>query len=197
MRWTLKPKPSEVTVKHLAKALNVEDFVATLLVQRGIETFEDARRFFRPSLADLHDPYLMKDMDKAVARIEKAIENEENILVFGDYDVDGTTAVSLVSSYLKTYYPNVATYIPDRYDEGYGISLKGIDFADDNGFSLIIALDCGIKSIDHVAYAKERHIDFIICDHHRPGDFLPEAVAVLDRNVTIATILMMNCVVAE
>jgi single-stranded-DNA-specific exonuclease len=180
MRWTLKPKPSEETVQHLAKALNVEDFVATLLVQRGIETFEDARRFFRPSLADLHDPYLMKDMEKAVARIEKAIENEENILVFGDYDVDGTTAVSLVSSYLKTYYPNVATYIPDRYDEGYGISFKGIDFADDNGFSLIIALDCGIKSIDHVGYAKARNIDFIICDHHRPGEFLPEAVAILD-----------------
>ncbi len=180
MRWTLKPKPSEETVQHLAKALNVEDFVATLLVQRGIETFEDARRFFRPSLEDLHDPYLMKDMEKAVARIEKAIENEENILVFGDYDVDGTTAVSLVSSYLKTYYPNVATYIPDRYDEGYGISFKGIDFADDNRFSLIIALDCGIKSIDHVAYAKARNIDFIICDHHRPGEFLPEAVAVLD-----------------
>ena len=180
MRWTLKPKPSEETVQHLAKALNVEDFVATLLVQRGIETFEDARRFFRPSLEDLHDPYLMKDMEKAVTRIEKAIENEENILVFGDYDVDGTTAVSLVSSYLKTYYPNVATYIPDRYDEGYGISFKGIDFADDNGFSLIIALDCGIKSIDHVAYAKARNIDFIICDHHRPGEFLPEAVAILD-----------------
>ncbi|MFV8338445.1 single-stranded-DNA-specific exonuclease RecJ [Flavobacterium sp. LB3P21] len=180
MRWTLKPKPSEETIQYLAKALNVEDFVATLLVQRGIETFEDARRFFRPSLEDLHDPYLMKDMEKAVARIEKAIKNEENILVFGDYDVDGTTAVSLVSSYLKTYYPNVATYIPDRYDEGYGISFKGIDLADDNGFSLIIALDCGIKSIDHVAYAKARNIDFIICDHHRPGEFLPEAVAVLD-----------------
>ena len=180
MRWTLKPKPSEETVQHLAKALNVEDFVATLLVQRGIETFEDAKRFFRPSLDDLHDPYLMKDMKKAVARIENAIENEENILVFGDYDVDGTTAVSLVSSYLKTYYSNVATYIPDRYDEGYGISFKGIDFADDNGFSLIIALDCGIKSIDHVAYAKARNIDFIICDHHRPGNSLPEAVAILD-----------------
>ncbi|RTY65527.1 single-stranded-DNA-specific exonuclease RecJ [Flavobacterium sp. LB2P53] len=180
MRWTLKPKPSENAVQDLAKALNVEDFVATLLVQRGIETFEDARRFFRPSLDDLHDPYLMKDMEKAVSRIEKAIENEENILVFGDYDVDGTTAVSLVSSYLKTYYPNVATYIPDRYDEGYGISFKGIDFADDNGFSLIIALDCGIKSIDHVGYAKAKNIDFIICDHHRPGNSLPEAVAVLD-----------------
>ena len=180
MRWTLKPKPSEETVKHLATALTVEDFVATLLVQRGISTFEEAKAFFRPSLDNLHDPYLMKDMEKAVERIEKAIENEENILVFGDYDVDGTTAVSLVSSYLKTYYPNVATYIPDRYDEGYGISFKGIDFADDNGFSLIIALDCGIKSIDHVAYAKAKNIDFIICDHHRPGEFLPDAVAILD-----------------
>ncbi|MNX23848.1 Single-stranded-DNA-specific exonuclease RecJ [compost metagenome] len=180
MRWTIKPKPSEEKVKQLAQALNVEDFVATLLVQRGIETFDDAKRFFRPTLNDLHDPYLMKDMEKAVNRIEKAIENQENILVFGDYDVDGTTAVSLVSSYLKTYYPNVATYIPDRYAEGYGVSFKGIDFADDNGFSLIIALDCGIKSIDHVAYAKERNIDFIICDHHRPGEFLPEAAAVLD-----------------
>jgi single-stranded-DNA-specific exonuclease len=180
MRWTIKPKPAEEKIKKLAEALNVEDFVATLLVQRGIETFDDAKNFFRPSLDHLHDPFLMKDMDKAVARIELAIANQENILVFGDYDVDGTTAVSLVSSYLKTYYPNIATYIPDRYAEGYGISFKGIDFADDNGFTLIIALDCGIKSIDHVAYAKERNIDFIICDHHRPGSTLPDAVAVLD-----------------
>lgn len=180
MRWTLKPQPASQKVTQLAQALNVEEFVAALLVQRGIETFEEARDFFRPKLEHLHNPFLMKDMDKAVARIELAIANQEKILVFGDYDVDGTTAVSLVSSYLKTYYSNVATYIPDRYDEGYGISFKGIDFADDNEFSLIIALDCGIKSIDHVAYAKERNIDFIICDHHRPGEFLPEAVAVLD-----------------
>ena len=180
MRWTIKSKPSEGKVKHLATALNVEDFVATLLIQRGIETFEAAKNFFRPSLEHLHDPYLMKDMDKAVARIESAIKNQENILVFGDYDVDGTTAVSLVSSYLKSHYPNIATYIPDRYDEGYGISFKGIDFADDNGFSLIIALDCGIKSIDHIAYAKEKNIDFIICDHHRPGNILPDAIAILD-----------------
>lgn len=180
MRWTLKPKPSQEKVKHLVDELKVDELIATLLVQRGIETFEEARQFFRPSLDDLHNPYLMKDMDKAVLRIEKAIAEGENILVFGDYDVDGTTAVSLMSSYLKSFYPNIATYIPDRYDEGYGISYKGIDFAEDNGFSLIIALDCGIKSIDHVLYAKEKNIDFIICDHHRPGETLPEAVAVLD-----------------
>lgn len=180
MRWTLKPKPSQEKVKHLADELKVDELIATLLVQRGIETFEEARRFFRPSLEDLYNPYLMKDMDKAVLRIEKAIAEGENILVFGDYDVDGTTAVSLMSSYLKSFYPNIATYIPDRYDEGYGISYKGIDFAEDNGFSLIVALDCGIKSIDHVLYAKEKNIDFIICDHHRPGENLPEAVAVLD-----------------
>jgi single-stranded-DNA-specific exonuclease len=180
MRWTLQPKPSPEKVKALAAELNVAELIAMLLVQRGIETYEAARQFFRPSLSDLHNPYLMKDMDKAVARIETAITNAENILVFGDYDVDGTTAVSLVSSYLKSFYPNVATYIPDRYNEGYGVSYQGIDFADDNGFSLIIALDCGIKSIDHVAYAKAKNIDFIICDHHRPGDILPEAVAILD-----------------
>ncbi len=180
MRWTHKPKPNSEKVKALAAELKVDELIATLLVQRGIETFEQARQFFRPSLEDLHDPYLMKDMDKAVSRIEKAIENNENILVFGDYDVDGTTAVSLVSSYLRSFYPNVATYIPDRYDEGYGISYKGIDFAEDNEFTLIIALDCGIKSVDHIAYANDKNIDFIICDHHRPGDMLPEAVAVLD-----------------
>ena len=180
MRWNLKTKPEKQKVQALQNALQVDEIIAALLVQRGIETFEQAKSFFRPTLQDIHDPYLMKDMDKAVNRIEKAIVNNENILVFGDYDVDGTTAVSLVSSYLKTFYSNVATYIPDRYLEGYGISFKGIDFAEDNGFSLIIALDCGIKSIDHVAYANEKNIDFIICDHHRPGDILPEAIAVLD-----------------
>ncbi|MNK24449.1 Single-stranded-DNA-specific exonuclease RecJ [compost metagenome] len=180
MRWNLKPKPDSNKVQHIADVLSVDAVVASLLVQRGIETFEEAKSFFRPSLDDLHDPYLMKDMDKAVIRIEKAIANGENILVFGDYDVDGTTAVSLVSSYLRSYYPNVATYIPDRYKEGYGVSIAGIDFADDNGCSLIIALDCGIKSIDKVAYANEKSIDFIICDHHRPGDTLPDAIAVLD-----------------
>ncbi len=180
MRWTIKPKPAKEQIQQLAQELNVDSLIATLLIQRGITTFDQARDFFRPSLEHLHDPYLMKDMDVAVSRIEQAITNQENILVFGDYDVDGTTAVSLVSSYLKSFYPNIATYIPDRYAEGYGISFQGIDFAEDNGFSLIIALDCGIKSIDHVAYAKEKNIDFIICDHHRPGDSLPEAIAILD-----------------
>ncbi|WP_290696388.1 single-stranded-DNA-specific exonuclease RecJ [Lacinutrix sp.] len=180
MRWTLKPKPNLETVQFLQQALKVEESIASLLVQRGIETYEEAKDFFRPSLSDLHDPFLMKDMQKAVERIEKAIENNENILVYGDYDVDGTTAVSLMSSYLKSEYPNVATYIPDRYGEGYGISLKGIDFAEDNNFSLIIALDCGIKAIDKIAYAEEKNIDFIICDHHRPGENIPNAVAVLD-----------------
>lgn len=180
MRWTLKPIPDSQKVNALSKDLNVEPLVAYLLVQRGIETFEEAKSFFRPSLEELHDPFLMKDMDKAVERILKAIENGENILVYGDYDVDGTTSVALMSSYLKTYYPNVSTYIPDRYDEGYGVSYKGIDFAFDNDFTLIIALDCGIKAIDKVAYASEKGIDFIICDHHRPGDEIPKAVAVLD-----------------
>ncbi|MEY2922174.1 MAG: Single-stranded-DNA-specific exonuclease RecJ [Bacteroidota bacterium] len=180
MRWTLKSKPEKEKVQKLQDELQVDALIATLLVQRGVETYEQAKAFFRPSLNDLYDPFLMKDMDKAVARIEEAIDKGENILVFGDYDVDGTTAVSLVSSYLKSYYSNIATYIPDRYNEGYGISYAGIDFAEDNEFTLIIALDCGIKSIDHIAYAKAKNIDFIICDHHRPGDELPNAVAVLD-----------------
>ena len=147
MRWTLKSKPTKEKVEKLAKELQIEETLASILCQRNIETFDNAKKFFRPNLEDIHDPFLMKDMDKAVQRIEKAIENEENILIYGDYDVDGTTAVSLVSAYLKTIYPNIATYIPDRYDEGYGISYIGIDFAFDNDFSLIIALDCGIKAI--------------------------------------------------
>lgn len=180
MRWTLKPKPNTEKLKQLQEALQVDEIVATLLLQRGIETYEAAKTFFRPSLKDLHNPFLMKDMDKAVSRIEQALTNNENILVYGDYDVDGTSSVALMSSYLKTKTNQVATYIPDRYDEGYGVSIKGIDFAHDNEFSLIIALDCGVKAIDKVAYAKEKGIDFIICDHHRPGDELPNAIAVLD-----------------
>jgi len=180
MRWNLKPKPSSKKVKTLSTTLGVSEMIASLLVQRTIETYDEAKKFFRPSLDDLHDPFLMQDMLQAVERIESAIENEENILVFGDYDVDGTTAVSLVSSYLKSYYPNVATYIPDRYEEGYGVSYQGIDFANDNDFTLIIALDCGIKAVDKVNYALDKKIDFIICDHHRPSKELPKAVAILD-----------------
>lgn len=180
MRWTLSPKPPQEDIDRLAQALNVEALVAQLLLQRGVSTYGEAKKFFRPQLTDLHDPFLMKDMDKAVDRIQAAMANQENILVYGDYDVDGTTAVALLSAYLLERYPNVATYIPDRYTEGYGVSFKGIDFAEDNGFSLIIALDCGVKALNQVAYAKEKGIDFIICDHHRPGDVLPNAVAVLD-----------------
>ncbi|WP_299521850.1 single-stranded-DNA-specific exonuclease RecJ [uncultured Lutibacter sp.] len=180
MRWTLKSEINPQITSKLAQELGVENTIAKLLVNRGIETFEQAKDFFRPNLNNLHNPYLMKDMDCAVSRIEKAISEGENILIYGDYDVDGTTSVSLVSSYLKTIHPNVATYIPDRYAEGYGISFQGIDYAEDNGITLIIALDCGIKAIDQVNYAKEKGIDFIICDHHRPGDKIPNAVAVLD-----------------
>ena len=180
MRWTLKSKPSQDKVLRLATELSVDQNIASLLLQRGIENYQHAKLFFRPGLDDLHDPYLMQEMHKAVERINKAIANNENIMVYGDYDVDGTTAVSLVSSYLKSYYGNVATYIPDRYKEGYGISFQGIDFAEDNNFSLVIALDCGIKAIDKVDYAKKKGIDFIICDHHRPGNELPNAVAILD-----------------
>jgi len=180
MQWKLKPKPNPEITAQLAKELGIDITLAKLLAQRNIATFEEAKSFFRPSLNDLHNPYLMKDMDKAVARIELAISNGENIMVYGDYDVDGTTSVSLLSSYLKTLHPNIATYIPDRYAEGYGISYAGIDYAEDNDMSLIIALDCGIKAIDKVNYAKEKGIDFIICDHHRPGNEIPNAVAVLD-----------------
>ena len=180
MRWTLKPKPDSLKVAKLAEDLGVEKPIASLLMQRGIEDFEAAKKFFRPALEDLHDPFLMKDMDKAVDRIEQALANGENIMVYGDYDVDGTTSVALMASFLKTLSPNIATYIPDRYAEGYGVSYQGIDFAEDNDISLIIALDCGIKAIDKVAYAAEKNIDFIICDHHRPGNEIPDAVAVLD-----------------
>jgi len=180
MRWTIKPKPTQESIDHLSNKLGVDDLVAQLLIQRGITNYEEAKAFFRPELSHLHDPFLMKDMSKAVERIEQALANEENILVYGDYDVDGTTSVALMSSFLMESYPNVATYIPDRYLEGYGISFQGIDFAADNDISLMIALDCGIKAIDQIAYAKEKGIDVIVCDHHRPGQELPDAVAVLD-----------------
>jgi single-stranded-DNA-specific exonuclease len=180
MRWTLKTAPNLSLVDELSEVLSIDKVLSSLLIQRGVQTFDQAKKFFRPSLDDLHDPFLLKDMDIAVSRIEKAIANNENILIYGDYDVDGTTAVSLVSSYLKTITNDIATYIPDRYDEGYGISTQGIDFAADHNFSLIIALDCGIKAIEKVNYASQKNIDFIICDHHKPGDKLPKAVAVLN-----------------
>ena len=180
MRWTLKTEPNLDTIHQLSRELSIDFSLSKLLVQRGIDDFDKAKKFFRPSLENLHDPFLLKDMESAVSRIEKAIANKENILVYGDYDVDGTTSVSMVSSYLKTMTPNIRTYIPDRYEEGYGISYQGIDFAVDHNISLIIALDCGIKAIEKVAYATQKQIDFIICDHHKPGDQLPKAVAVLN-----------------
>lgn len=164
----------------LSEALGISRLLAELLVQRDVDSFEKARRFFRPVLEELHDPFLMKDMSLAVDRVGEALNNQERILVYGDYDVDGTTAVSLVYSYLHDMHEQVATYIPDRYSEGYGISYAGIDFASDNEIGLVIALDCGIKAIEKVRYAKQKGIDFIICDHHRPGDELPDACAVLN-----------------
>lgn len=164
----------------LANELSISPVLAKLLVQRGIVTFDDARSFFRPDLNDLHDPFLMKDMDKAVERLTKAMQRNEKILIYGDYDVDGTTSVSLVYRFLVKFYSNLDFYIPDRYNEGYGISIKGIDFAAQNNFKLIIALDCGIKAVEKIKYAKSLGVDFIICDHHNPDDELPPAVAVLD-----------------
>jgi len=178
-RWVLKSWDEE-KVNKLHETLKVHPILCRLLIQRGIETFEQARSFFRPSLDELHDPFLMKSMDKAVNRIGEAIANNEKILIYGDYDVDGTTAIATVYSFFKEFYPNIDYYVPNRYSEGYGISFKGIDHAAENGFSLIIALDCGIKSNDKVDYAKAKHIDFIICDHHNPGAEIPHAVAVLD-----------------
>ena len=179
-RWIYKEKGEEDVVKRLAEDLSIDLNLSNLLVQRGIKTFEEARTYFRPQLSDLHNPFLMKDMDKAVERIGKAIEAGEKILVYGDYDVDGTTAVALTYTFLNKFYSNLDFYIPDRDTEGYGISFKGIDYASENGFSLMIILDCGIKAIEKTKYAREKGIDFIICDHHRPGDEIPEASAVLD-----------------
>lgn len=178
--WVLKPKPILSSIELLMKEVTLPYPLATILAERGVDTFEKAKNFFRPSLESLYNPYLMKDMDKAVERILKAIDTDQNILVYGDYDVDGTTAVAMMYDFLKSIYPNVSYYIPDRYSEGYGISTQGIDYADDNDFSLIVALDCGIKAVDKVSYAKQKNIDFIICDHHLAGEILPDAVAVLD-----------------
>ncbi len=179
-RWVGPAVNKPLLVAELQQSLQIDEVLAQLLINRDIHTFEEARHFFRPDLNHLPDPFLMKDMDQAILRIEKAIAAHEKILIYGDYDVDGTTSVALVYSFLKKYHPEIDFYIPDRYTEGYGISTQGIDYAHQYGFSLIIALDCGIKSMDKIDYANEKNIDFIICDHHLPGDKLPAALAVLD-----------------
>lgn len=177
--WKYEPV-DENEINALQESLKINREICELLIKRGIKTFEEARLFFRPELRHLHDPFLMKDMDKAVNRLVEAIEQNEKILVYGDYDVDGTTAVSLVYSYLSKIYPEIGFYFPDRHKEGYGISLTGIDYAADNGYSLVIALDCGIKDVEKMQYARSKNVDFIICDHHQPGDEVPNIVAVLN-----------------
>lgn len=180
-RWILRKDYDIEVVDNLAEAIGVDKIIATLLVERGITTFEEARRFFRPSLDQLHDPFLMKDMDRAIARINEAVRRRERILVYGDYDVDGTSAVALVYSYLQSFHRNIDFYIPDRDSEGYGISFQGINYAKETGVKLVIALDCGIKAMEQVEYASQQGIDFIIGDHHLPdGENIPQAVAVLD-----------------
>ena len=179
-KWIVMEPADADKVSRLSTEVGIDKVLAELLVKRGVETFEQCRSFFRPQLSDLHDPFLMKDMDVAVERLRKAIISKEKILVYGDYDVDGTTAVSLVYSFIKRYTPEVDFYIPDRNDEGYGVSIKGLDWASENGFTLVITLDCGIKAIEKTKYAASRGIDFIICDHHLPDAELPPAVAVLD-----------------
>ena len=178
--WKMREGADAENIRQLSSELGVDPVLAELLVQRNVRTFEQARSFFRPNLADLHDPFLMKDMDMAVERVRQAVISGEKILVYGDYDVDGTTAVSLVYSFLRRLTRQIDFYIPERYDEGYGVSYKGIDWATENGFTLIITLDCGIKANEKVEYARERGIDMIICDHHLPENELPKAVAVLD-----------------
>ncbi|MGB0402904.1 MAG: single-stranded-DNA-specific exonuclease RecJ [Salibacteraceae bacterium] len=181
-QWQLTPTPNQEKVNHLIDVLKVEPRVASLLVKRGIETFDQAKQFFRPSISDFHDPFLMKDMDKAVTRIQEALESGEKILVYGDYDVDGTTSVALMVTYFKSIEAEgIDYYIPDRYKEGYGVSKAGVDYADETGASLIIALDCGIRAHENVDYANSKGIDFIICDHHIPHGTIPNAVAVLDH----------------
>ena len=183
-RWVIKPQGDKEMVESLAFSMGIPNELANLLVQRGITTSNEATRFFNPKLSDLHDPFLMKDMDKAVERVDEAVRNGEKIMVYGDYDVDGTTAVALVYTFLRQIgHNNLTFYIPDRYTEGYGVSVRSIDIAAKQGVTLVIALDCGIKAVEKVEYAKQKGIDFIICDHHLPGDEIPAAVAVLDPKV--------------
>jgi single-stranded-DNA-specific exonuclease len=179
-RWLIKDEAVQNVQSVLTEELKISPLLAALLSRRGVSSFEEAREFFRPELSMLHDPFLMQDMDLAIERIEAALESDERIMIYGDYDVDGTTSVALVFSFFNKLYENMEYYIPDRYDEGYGVSTQGIDYAAKQGVSLIICLDCGIKANEKIAYAKEQNIDFIVCDHHTPGDELPPAVAVLD-----------------
>jgi single-stranded-DNA-specific exonuclease len=188
-KWNYEPPTSEKqqAAKELAEKIGMSPTLATLLIQRGIRTESAAKRFFRPMLNELIDPFLMNDMDVAVDRLNDAMGRKERIMVYGDYDVDGCTAVALVYKFLQQFYSNMEYYIPDRYEEGYGVSIKGIDYAAEAGVKLIIVLDCGIKAIDEIAYAKERGIDFIICDHHVPDDVMPPAVAILNPKRTDST----------
>jgi len=179
-QWKILPEPNQALVENFAGELGIDVALCSLLVQRGVSDFEQAKDFFRPSLEGLHDPFMMKGMDKAIQRIKQALDSGEKILIYGDYDVDGTTSVALVYSFLRSRTDQIGYYIPDRYSEGYGISYPGIDHASKNGFSLVIALDCGIKAVDKIEYASKKGIDFIICDHHFPGETLPEAYAILD-----------------
>lgn len=179
-RWVEQEVLNQQAIAGLQECLQIDEVLATLLARRGVTCFDEAKDYFRPNLNHLHDPFLMKDMDRAVARIEQAINAQERVLIYGDYDVDGTTSVALAFSFFRKYIRNIDFYIPDRYKEGYGISTQGIDFASQHQYTLIIALDCGIKSVDKVGYANSLGIDFIICDHHLPGDILPAAAAVLD-----------------
>ena len=187
-RWEVKTQGNPQTVSHIASVMKISPVLANLLVQRGIDTVDKVKKFFNPQLQDLHDPFLMKDMDRAVKRVEEAVERGEKIMVYGDYDVDGTTAVALVYKFLRQIgHKNLMFYIPDRYTEGYGISHRGIDIAHRQGVKLIIALDCGIKAVEKVDYATEKGVDFIICDHHLPAEEIPRAVAVLDPKRTDCT----------
>lgn len=178
-KWEIKKTPSNTDVEKLKNELKVSEIIAKLLLQKGIDSKEKAEGFLRPKLSDLHDPFLLKDMAEAVELVNKTIQQNGRILFFGDYDVDGTTAVSLMYLSLRPHYLNISYYIPDRYTEGYGISKKGIDFAIENDYSLVISLDCGIKSIELIQYARENHLEFIVCDHHQPGEEIPNCV-VLD-----------------
>ena len=179
-QWVLKPQPAQEALESLKNSINVSDAIATMLLQRGIQDFDQAKTYFNPSIDTLHDPFLMADMQKAVDRLYRAIAQKEKIMIYGDYDVDGTTSVAMVYSFLSKHYPNLTYYIPDRYQEGYGVSIRGIDYANKQGITLIISLDCGIKAAEKISYAKERGIDFIVCDHHTVPAELPPAVAVLD-----------------